>query len=126
MKAIKIDIGKKWLDVSPGVYREAIREQVMATFQETEKTPDVVTMKEAIYFPIKVYEPGSSEFTTYLVKQDDEKIFRDLMTIQQDTLDKAVRFKVDELWEMNYMEINAKACNRIRKLPWYKRLLKLF
>jgi len=126
MKAIKIDISKKWVDVFHGVYREAIREQVMVAFQETGKTPDVINMKEVIYFPIKVYGPGNFEFTTYLVKQDDEKIFKDLLAIQQSTLDKAVRFKVDELWERNYMEINANACNRIRKLPWYKRLLKQF
>jgi len=126
MKAIKIDIIKEWKDVSHGVYKEVIHEQVMDYIPDGVEDPEFVTVKEVTYFPNKVYDPGSFEFTTYLVKQDDKKIFRDLMTIQQSTLDKAIRVKVGEIWERNHMEINANACNRIRKLPWYKRLFKQF
>ena len=125
MKAIKIDVKQTWVDVPHGIYREAVHERMRVAIENNENLPTENAMfKEVTYFPIKVYEPGNflGGPTTYLIKQDDRKVFTDLLTIQTQTLNDVIAMEVQEKWEAKHYEIEAKALERFRELPWYKRL----
>jgi hypothetical protein len=128
MKACKIDISQKWIDIEHPVYREVVRDSIMAKILETGKVPDVTesVYKEVTYYPVEVYEPGSIEVTTYLVKQDEEKIFRDLMTVQRDTVNSAIQKAVEKRWELEYYHIRSSVLKEIKQLPWYKRMFNKF
>ncbi len=127
MKACKIDIVQKWVDIEHPIYREVVRDQFMTQFRETGRAPDMVTLQEKTYLPMKVYEPGmGGEVTTYLVQREERGIFKKLMTIQETTLNEAVENAVNEKWEMKHYGIEAEERKRIRELPWYKRLFNKF
>lgn len=128
MKACKIEIKQTWVELEYPIYREAVRDKIEAHFMEEGKMPDVgtFTVKELTYYPVKVYEVGKFETTTYLVKQDEQKIFRDLMTVQSETVNDAIREAVDKKWQLLYYEIRGKAHQEIKKISWYKRLFNKF
>lgn len=126
MKACKIDIKQTWVDFKHGIYREAVYDQMNAMFLEEGKTLDIATFKENTYYPVKVYEPGYLETKTYLVRTDEQDIFRDLMTIQQNTLNEAVEKAVQKKWEIRHYQIESEERKLIKSLPWYKRLFNNF
>jgi hypothetical protein len=126
MKAIKIDIKQTWVDVPHGVYREAVRDHMLQAFRETGKTPTQVTTLEVTYFPMKVYEPGNflGRPTTYLVKQDERKVFTDLLTIQEQTLNEVIANEVQNKMETKIYELHAstfeftcQVCKKIISVP---------
>ena len=117
MKACKIDIKQTWIDLPSGipVYTEAIREQIMASFKEDGKMPDVPSMRINTYYPVQVSEPGQwFKTTVYLIKENEEKIFKDLLTIQDTELTKAIEHAVYSRWVIRHYDIERNERNKIR------------
>lgn len=129
MKACKIDIKQTWIDLPDGqpVYKEVVRQQMEVHFKEDGKMPDVAKMLDNNYYPIKVREPGSYlDTTVYLIKENEEKIFKELLTIQDTELTKFIDRAVEEKWMMQHYLITADERKRIKKLHWYERLFNKF
>jgi len=117
MKAIKIDIKKEVVymrDLRP--YKVAtIPELGMATVGSNCKT---VIFTEHTYFPRKVFNKYKDDFEVYLVKEDENKMFMDLLEVQNDY----IKELISKEQEKAYYDGIREGKNRIRSLPWYKRL----
>jgi hypothetical protein len=127
MKACKIDIKKTWVEIGhQTIYKEVIYDQIKADFIETGDVPKMATRREITYYPIRVKQPGSFLLQTYLVKENERKLFTDLMTIQNDVINKVVDDEVRELWFREHYFIEAEERKKIKELSWYKRLFNKF
>lgn len=79
---------------------------------------------EEVYRIHKIYMP-SYGYRFYAVNYRDQEIFNDLLQITEDSLDEYVKKRLDAQIRLHEAKLNAEV-QRIKFLPFWKRLLNLF
>lgn len=134
MKVIKVDIKKEFLEIPDRsrVWREVEYPRGTAKLMRIgeEAPPEMITVTETVYEVMQVCEDSKTkELKNYLVKIDDQKMFRELVDISETVVQRRIGEVLEE-FRINYLEekdeIVADTEARLKKLAWWKRLFNKF
>lgn len=139
MKAIKIEIDKEYIDLPKDVpiLRSVTadgRDLFNPVIAEEGKYPQLgtVTVHETVYKKVQIMNPDSKSRKpeVYFVKTEDDGLFRALVEARDDLIEQKMQKCVSEGYKEGIKEGRdlgkrdgiVTEYNRIKLLPWYKRI----
>lgn len=126
VKDIKLDF--KVLPQDDPTYLEVKMESPMMTYQRDGAEAVSANFKESViaYYRERVWHPEAKEFVNYYVKTDSIGIFRDLLLITDGHIQRKIEDAMEKVRPVAFMQGEEAERDRIRDLPWYKRLFNRF
>lgn len=123
MKVEKIEIKKELMEIDPGkrIVKFAKYGPLMASAEgETMNAP---SREIEEYIVTTVREDGEDK--NFLVKVDERKLFDELLKVRAGLIEKYVHEKTEYFRMESYWDVE-RYKNRIKSLPWWRRLFNLF
>ncbi len=132
-EVIKVDITKELIAVQDHQpYIDYADREPVNLIAKMGEMPPAISMesKRKRYGIRQVYNPETRSKTLYAVLEDDDKIFRELVAVSIGYIEQEVAKAREKLWgEMEHIVIPRELAaqkNRIKNLPWYKRLFNYY
>ena len=131
MKIEKINITKEIMDIPDNIpfIKIAKQKNPIGIMNEKSDIPDVIQTIEEEEWMVQMVKDMYGQIKKYLVKSDDKKLFTELIKITDSVLAKKIKKEVMKKGleeELNTQQIVVSERNRIKNLPFWKRLLKQF
>ncbi len=129
MKVQKIDIKSELMEVKDNTpyIKFAVREQINALAKDGEYPNEYASFREKTYLIQKVNNPEAKETEYFAVETDERGLFDKLISISNNLLEQKIIKALDEerfIFRTRHIpDAILREGQRIRKLPWYSRLL---
>ena len=128
MKIEKINITKEIIDIPDNIpfIKIAKQKSFVGIMKENSDIPDITQTIEEENWSIQEVKDMYGQIKKYLVKSDNRELFTELLKITDSVLNKKIKKGIDDFKKYDLPLIFKEENKRIKKLPFWKRLLKQF
>ena len=128
MKVEKINITKEIMDIPDNMLFIKIAKQksFVAIMKENSDIPNITQTIEEENWMVQRVKDMYGQNKKYLVKTDDKELFTELLKITDSVLNKKIKNGIDNFKKYDLPLLFKEENERIKKLPFWKRLLKQF
>lgn len=129
MKIEKINIKKEIINIPNDIPVITILKQKNSAIEimnEKDNIYNVTENREDEKWIVQEVKDMYGQMKKYLVKSDEQELFTELIKITDSVLNKKIKKRIDDFKKYDLPLLFEKENERIKKLPFWKRLLKQF